>query len=231
MSQVTNNIYKVIDAAHNSSARECQFPVGSYQNPASSCKEIAQREPQSASGYYWIGTLSANIRKTYCDMSRRCNSTGGWMRVAYLNMTNNVTTCPPGFRQISSPKRACGRTQQSAGCSSATFSAHGIAYSKVCGRIIGYQDGSPSGSYTPYYGGNSIEGPYLEGVSVTHGRSPRKHIWSFANTLEEAYGYDNNRHVCPCRPSSRMQQYIPSFVGNNYFCDTGVQDNWRGGVL
>ena len=93
------------------------------------------------------------------------------------------------------------------------------------------QDGSPSGFYTPYYGGSSIEGPYLEGVSMTHGRSPRKHIWSFANALEEAYGYDNNRHVCPCRLSSRMQQYIPSFVGNDYFCDTGVQDNWRVGVF
>ena len=139
MSQVTKNIHKVIDAAHNFSVRECQFPVGSYQNPASSCKEITQREPHSASGYYWTGTVSANIRKTYCDMTTRCNSTGGWMRVAYLNMTNNLTTCPPGFRQISSPKRVCGRTQQSAGCSSVTFSAHSITYSKICGRIIGYQ--------------------------------------------------------------------------------------------
>ena len=231
-SQVTKNIRKTIAAAHNSSADpECEFPVGSYANPASSCKEIAQLQPHSASGYYWTGISSTNIRKTYCDMTRRCNSTEGWMRVAYLDMTNNLTTCPPGFRQITSPKRACGRTQQSAGCSSVTFSAHGTAYSKICGRIIGYQDGSPSGFYTSYYAGSSIEGPYLEGVSVTHGRTPRKHIWSFANALQEAYGFDHNRHICPCRPRSAMQQYIPSFVGNDYFCDTGIQDNWRSGVF
>ena len=69
--------------------------------------------------------------------------------------------------------------QQSAGCSSVTFSARGTAYSKVCGRIIGYQDGSPSGFTTTRYPSNSIEGSYLEGVSVTHGRSPRKHYVEF----------------------------------------------------
>ena len=223
MNQVTNNIRKVINAAHNSSALPCESPVGSYQNPATSCKDIGQLQP---SGYYWIGNSSENISQVYCNMTRRCNSTGGWMRVAYLDLTNNLTTCPPGFRQISSPKRTCGRSQQSAGCSSVSFSSNGIAYSKVCGRIIGYQDRSPSGFYTPFYAGNSIDGPYLEGVSVTHGRTPRKHVWSFANALEEAYGYENNRHVCPCRPRSAMQQYIPSFVGNDYFCDTGIQGNW-----
>ena len=153
------------------------------------------------------------------------------MRVAYLNMTNTMTTCPPGFRQISSPKRVCGRTQQSAGCSSVKFSAHGIAYSKVCGRIIGYQDGSPSGFNTPRYPSNSIEGPYLEGVSVTHGRSPRKHVWSFANALQEAYGFYDDRHICPCRPKSKMQQYIPSFVGNDYFCEAGTVNTGAIGVL
>ena len=206
------------------------FPNGTFQNPAPSCKHIEQGSP---SGYYWIqGSTAGYASQVYCNPTRRCNSTGGWMRVAYFNMTNSLTTCPPGFRQISSPKRTCGRTQQpAAGCSSVSFSSHGIAYSKVCGQIIGYQDGSPSGFYTPFYAGSSIERPYLEGVSVTHGGSPRKHIWSFANVLQEAYGFDNNRHVCPCRPSSTMQQYIPCFVGNDYFCDTGIQDNWRSGIF
>ena len=177
------------------------FPIGTFQNPAPSCKYIEQRSP---SGYYWIQrpATAGYGSQVYCDMTRQCNSTGGWMRVAYLDMTNNLTTCPPGFRQISSPKRACGRTQQSAGCSSVSFSPHSTAYSKVCGRIIGYQDGSPSGftttRYPSNYAGSSIEGPYLEGVSVTHGRTPRKHIWSFANALEEAYGFYGDYHICPC---------------------------------
>ena len=83
-----------------------------------------------------------------------------------------------------------------------------------------------------FYHGSSIDGPYLEGVSVTHGQSPRKHIWSFANGLLEAYGYDSNHHICPCRPNSTMQQYIPGFVGNDYFCDTGLaQGTPRTGIF
>ena len=62
----------------------------------------------------------------------------------------------------------------------------------------------------------------MEGVSVTHGHQPRKHIWSLANALQEAYGFGSNQHICPCRPSSTMQQYIPTFVGNDNFCDTGT---------
>ena len=226
VNQVTNNIHKVIDAAHNSSALPCKSPVGSYQNPATSCKDIGQLQP---SGYYWIGNSSENISQVYCNMTRRCNSKGGWMRVAYLDMTNNLTTCPPGFRQITSPKRTCGRSQQSAGCSSVSFSPNGIAYSRVCGRVTGYQYGSTSGFHTARYPSNSIEGPYLEGVSVTHGRSPRKHVWSFANAMQDAYGYENNRHICPCRPGSRMP--IPSFVGNDYFCDTSNPGPPRSGVF
>ena len=67
---------------------------GSFLNPAPSCKLIPQG---SLSGHYWIqnaGTGCANLE--YCDMTRRCyNSTGGWMRVAHLNMTDiNQLTLP-----------------------------------------------------------------------------------------------------------------------------------------
>ena len=63
-----------------------------------------------------------------------------------------------------------------------------------------YQDGSPSRFYTLRHPSNSIEGP----VSVTHGHSPRKHIWSFTNTLQEAYGFYDDRHIFPCRPRSNQ---------------------------
>ena len=92
---------------------------------------------------------------------------------------------------------------------------------KVCGKIIGYQFGFPSGFYTPYISGNSIESAYLDGVSLTHGGNPRKHIWSFANALEETPNHENGKHVCPCsNPQSTMQQFIPTFVGRDYFCDS-----------
>ena len=64
-----------------------------------------------------------------------------------------------------------------------------------------------------------------------HGRSHRKHVWSFANALQEAYGFYDDHHICPCRPRSKMQQHIPSFVGNDYFCEAGTVNTGEIGVL
>ena len=193
--------------------------------------EIAQSS-NSASGYYWLLTSSGSFKNVYCTPTTQCRqSVDGWMRVAYLDMTDSHQTCPQGFKQFNSPKRACGRTLNTGGCNSVTFPVHGVSYRKVCGRILGYQFGSPSGFYTPRRG-NTIDDAYLEGVSVTYGQSPRKHIWSFANALQETTGYDGNRHICPCtNPASTMQQYIPDFVGNDYYCDSGIQGSWRSGVF
>ena len=111
-------------------------PLGSFLNPAPSCQLIPQG---SSSRQYWIqnaGTGYANLE--YCDMTRRCcNSTGGWMRVAHLDMTDTNQHCPSGFRLITSPKRTCGTPGSR--CVSATFPLNGVKYSRVCGKIIGYQ--------------------------------------------------------------------------------------------
>ena len=56
-------------------------------------------------------------------------------------------------------------------------------------------------------------------MSLTYG-SPRQHIWTFANALDEAgCFFDDSR--CTCTDSSRPNT-PPSFVGNDYFCETGV---------
>ena len=154
------------------------------------------------------------------------------MRVADVNMTDPNQQCPGEFRLISqSNKRVCGRNLQTGGCNSATFATHGVRYRKVCGRVIGYQYGNPSGFYTPHYGSNAIDGQYLEGVSLTHGQNPRKHIWSFVNALRETDTH-SNEHICPCTsPRSTMQQHIPNFVGSDYFCDAGTPTWGSIGVL
>lgn len=103
------------------------------------------------------------------------------------------------------------------------FKTQGVEYSKVCGRVIGYQVGTPTGFSTPRLS-SAIDNVYIEGVSVTHGSSPRKHIWSFANALQSVMqvGGVGSIQVCPCATSnSQMGRYVPSFVGNDYFCDSG----------
>ena len=135
---------------------------GSSYNPAASCADILRYFPDSPSGYYWI----EGSGRQYCDMTRSWGGvTGGWMRVAYLDMTNSSHQCPSGLRQrTDSNKRTCVRNSIPAGCSSVTFSATTSGYSKVCGKVIAYQ------FYTPnaFAQRGNIDGPYVDGVSLTH---------------------------------------------------------------
>ena len=147
----------------------------------------------------------------------------GWRRTAYLNMSDPTQTCPPAWELITTPRRSCARPS-SAGrrtCYSATFPTQGIQYSQVCGRLIGYQFGEPQAFVYENDGHQfSIDGPYVDGVSLTYG-TPRQHIWTFANALDEYPHYFNSK--CPCT-NVTMQDVTktPSFIGNDYFCETGV---------
>ena len=132
---------------------QTNFRTGSFENPVTSCKEVAQQNPNSIPGYHWVQNSTNDAVFVYCTASTQCcdsHSEVGWMRVAYLDMTDPNQSCPQSFRQVNSTKRTCARRQHSAGCSSVTYNTHGINYTKICGRIIGYQYGSPSGFYTPF---------------------------------------------------------------------------------
>ena len=141
------------------------------------------------------------------------------MRVAHLDMTDPTHHCPAGFRYIDSPKRTCGRPGR--GCYATTYPVDGISYSRVCGRIIAYQYYSMD-AFAPYYYSNravTIDGVYVDGVSLTHGQNPRKHIWTFANALDEVH---SNPSVCPCtKTDTPFTGAVPPFVNGDYFCDTG----------
>ena len=151
-----------------------------------------------------------------------CGGPGLWRRIAHLNMSDHDQQCPSNWRLITTPARACGRT--SSACDSAVFPSNGASYSRVCGRINAFQQGSTS-AFDQHANGNKIglDGPYVEGVSVTHGAAgSRQHIWSFATALYEASTSYNPVLVCACTDTNSNWPYqIPSFIENNYFCDTG----------
>ena len=66
----------------------------------------------------------------------------------------------------------------------------------------------------------------MDGISLTHGRNPRKHIWTFAAALDEVPTYPHN--VCPCTNIHISQiNPIPPFVGSDYFCDTGSESRFQ----
>ena len=69
---------------------------GTEHDPASSCRNISQWKP---SGVYWIEGTDGSASQQYCDMTRTCcGRTGGWMKVANLDMKDTNQQCPSGFR-------------------------------------------------------------------------------------------------------------------------------------
>ena len=188
----------------------------SPSTPAISCTALP---PSSPSGYYWVRASNGSAVRVHCDTTRSCGGvTGGWMRVADLDMTNSSHQCPRGFQQRTDAGRRTCIPVISVGCSSVNFSA-AEGYSRVCGKIIGYQVGAPD-TFNLY--SNPTIDSYIDGVSLTHGH-PRQHIWSFAAGLDEVGSVPQNN--CPCTNSGGAVP--PPFVGNDYFCDTGSKQHYQ----
>ena len=212
----------VVQSYCDMDAALCNLGRGTTQNnPADSCRDVFYTCP---TGYYWIRSSNGTAVQVYCDMDRvcGCSGTGGWTRVAYLNMTDPSQQCPSAWTlqtRSSEPRRLCGRDSSSANCKSATYSTFGMNYSHACGRVIGYQNRTPDSFYSS--GSQTIESYYVDGVSLTHG-SPgsRQHIWTFA----AGYAENNPSRYpisCPCADRAAALSLVPSFVGNDYFCESG----------
>ena len=139
----------------------------------------------------------------------RCGA-GEWIRIVYLNMKDPLQTCPSAWREnTTNGVRVCGRPPSSDDmCHGTFYSTGGRTFTNVCGRVIGYQIGHPDA----FHSSDSINSSYVEGVSITHG-SPRAHIWTYAADISET-GIQ-----CPCDNGSTSNP--PSFVGNNYYCESG----------
>ena len=177
-----------------------------------SCEEIKTNWPDSSSDHYTIADGQGHTRHVYCHMEELCGSDEGWMRVAYLNMADPNEKCPEELRLYEENEvRACCRPSTSLGsCISTTYPSKDISYSQVCGKVIGYQFGTTDGTNN-----NDINGAYIDGISLTHG-NPRNHIWSFIAGYQESVAHSR----CPCGTVNRKSS--SSFVGNDYFCESGV---------
>ena len=188
-----------------------------------SCKDILANYPATSSGYYSIQPPGASTAiEVYCDMeNERCNSKG-WTRVANVDISNVNKSCPGNLTFISTPIRTCGGLP-TAGCASANFSTHGISYSQVCGRLRGYQVGKTN-AFGPYVNAPAQLDLVMDGVLISHGEA-QKHIWAYATAFERVFSADHgiNSH-CPCT-DPRFSGVVPPFIGNDYYCDSGVDSN------
>ena len=171
-------------------------------SPATSCKEIHDCDSTAPSGYYWVNT-TAGLLQVYCQMdTNNCGDiTGGWMRAAYIDMTDENKTCPQGLNYTAANStNLCtwSDTTNSYVCSSVTFPSHGVPYMRVCGRVHGYQF-----SYAFTFHGNTLNSSYVSGLSVTYG-SPQNHIWTFAAGWPQG-GYHYYYYNSPCAPVVLVQ--------------------------
>ena len=167
--------------------------------------------------------LSNKVNGILSDSGVACTGPG-WRRVAFLNMTDPNTNCPDAWRLYEDGSvRACGRLESTSGtCDSVLYSTRGYVYSEVCGRIRAYQYASPDtsgGPHNPRAPEDDINGPYLDGVSITH-EKPRQHIWSLFASV------DTSR--C-CGGGHINAVDLRYFIGNHSFCDSGNPDHQHWG--
>ena len=190
-------------------------------NAFDNCSQVFKENSSALSGYYTMRAPNGSLVSVYCDMEgSNCDGKGGWMRVGYINMSEPGATCPSGlnsyfFSNISYP--LCDRPHPSnSGCNSTIFSTFGFNYSHVCGQVRGYQLGNVDGIYDNNFGFPSLDGAYVDGVSITHGSNPRHHIWTYIAGQRES---GKNQWACPCNDGST--ETTPQYVGDDYYCESG----------
>ena len=215
--QNEENVSELREQLNNSSQQNKEKVIGLQEAVQDYVQDLEQRLNDTD---YEIQKLSSDLRGHVQSVEVEVEIlkiiVGGLRKVAEINMTDPTQQCPDGFKQINRtepPLRTCGRPDGIGGCVSMTFPVNGIEYSRVRGRIVAYQIGTPSGFGSPL--SDSIDRDYVAGISLTHGQ-PRQHIWSFANAQGEGF----TSQVCPCIDGST--DAVPEFVRNDYFCDSAI---------
>ena len=144
---------------------------------------------------------------------------GGWRRIANINISTLSAgdDCPGEWKKATQSSVSFCRVASDDGftCSSANFSTNGLSYQRVCGRARGYQKGDTLAFYGFSYS-RTIDEDYVSGLSITYSGNPRIHIWTYASGRGERF---NNSYKCPCSINGGYDS--PSFVGSNYYCESG----------
>lgn len=160
---LTQNITSII-SQQVSANLSCILNLGlSASCAASSCQAIAVSMPTYISGYYWIFNSTNSPIQVYCDLNRVLNGSRGWMRVAYVNMTDVTQSCPSTWLLVNASAgiRLCGRPANNI-CFSAFFSTYGVSYYKVCGWVRGYNYNTCDGFYRYSCSPCTIDKPYVD---------------------------------------------------------------------
>ena len=139
------------------------------------------------------------------------------MRIGYFDMTQIHSECPLPLQMFKvSNKKFCRRP--SSGCTSVYFDSLSQQYTEVCGMVEGYQYGSMDG-FQHSTASQTPDGYYADGISITHGSSPRRHLWTYAVGLI-ANPPSLTPYQCPCTAAGTTST-LPTFLNDDYYCDSG----------
>ncbi len=163
-----------------------------------SCVAVSLLALPFPSGKYWIKSASSPVQQ-HCDMNFTCNGiSGDWKRIAYLNASDNRSSCPSGLHFQSSPP-SCSLTRPREGCTSVIYKTYGTPFSQICGTIRGIYNNI----FEQFPDHSDLEDNYVNGVSLTYGEeNNRTHIWTFAS----------QRSCLQCRART------PDFARGHYSC-------------
>ena len=197
---VQNQSHKLLSDFHNTYKNwGLRDILANIQFNYSSCEDVLRNNPSASSGYYLIWPTSGQLVNVYCDMTRTCgNITGGWMRVAQLDLDN----CPTGLRTqlVSGSQRSCVTEQDKANCTPVLYSSFNVPYSKVCGKIRGYSIGFLGGFRGEKFTGH-LDSNFLDGIILSSGST---HIHSYTGV------------ACDC---SLAPDFVDSFTCDQSRCN------------
>ena len=144
---------------------------------------------------------------------------GGWTTIVNIDISAG-DDCPSGWRKDTHVGESFCRVvsdDSNPGCFSAFFSTNGTSYKRVAGRARGYQKAHTNG-FAGYQNGHhtTVDGNYADGLLLSYGNSPRKHIWTFVAGRHDDLNIDCCN--CPCAIGGKAP---PPFVENHYYCEAG----------
>ena len=189
------------------------------ENPGKTCREILLKNPDcyGQSGNYWIncGNQADEPVEVYCEMERL---RGGWQQLLRENFTDGAG-CPGQWTSFDGYNgvRYCSTTDGNYKAKFNVFSA--CPYSEVNGYVLVDQKGNCN-AFTGQ--SKDLWEDYMDGVSITYGSNPKKHLYTYAVGWEEKARLES----CECHGSTYTD--YATVVGLDYMCDSGMQPNTVG---
>ena len=216
---ISQILVQLMDMTNDQNTRLNQLAEESWTNLSHTLIQFNETQMETLTVQMQVANLQSQL-KTVANVENMLKNSlkincgpGQWHRVAYLNMSDPSQQCPSTWREYNTKgARACGRPHSNGGSCSATSYPTSHEYSQVCGRVIGYQYGSPDA----FAGYARIDRIPVDGIGIFHG-IPSSHIWSYVGGISQANDPRNSRSKCPCNDSSAA----PSTIGNNYYCESG----------